>query len=46
MQEASGTLLLDVAHRRWSAEVADAAGIPMAWLPRLFEGPEICARIS
>jgi xylulokinase len=46
MQEASGTLLLDVTHRRWSQEVAEAAGIPMAWLPRLFEGPEICARIS
>jgi len=46
MQEASGTLLLDVTHRRWSREVADAAGIPMAWLPRLFEGPEICARVS
>ena len=46
MQEASGTLLLDVTHRRWSEEVADAAGIPMEWLPRLFEGPEICARVS
>jgi xylulokinase len=46
LQEASGTLLLDVANRRWSAEVADAAGIPMPWLPKLFEGPEICARIS
>ena len=46
MQEASGTLLLDVSHRRWSTEVAEAAGIPLAWLPRLFEGPEICARIS
>jgi xylulokinase len=46
MQEASGTLLLDVANRRWSVEVAEAAGIPMEWLPRLFEGPEICARIS
>jgi xylulokinase len=46
MQEASGTLLLDVAHRRWSQEVAEAAEIPMSWLPRLFEGPEICARIS
>jgi len=46
MQEASGTLLLDVAHRRWSTEMADAAGIPLAWLPELFEGPEICARIS
>jgi len=46
MQEASGTLLLDVANRRWSTEVAEAAGIPMEWLPRLFEGPEVCARIS
>jgi len=46
MQEASGTLLLDVANRRWSAEMAEAAGVPMSWLPRLFEGPEICARIS
>jgi xylulokinase len=46
MQEASGTLLLDVTHRRWSAEMADVAGIPLYWLPRLFEGPEICARIS
>jgi len=46
MQEASGTLLLDVAHRRWSEEVAEAADIPMSWLPTLFEGPEVCARIS
>ena len=46
MQEASGTLLLDVAHRRWSTEVAEAAGIPMEWLPKLYEGPEICARVS
>jgi xylulokinase len=46
MQEASGTLLLDVAHRRWSEEMAEAAGIPMAWLPALFEGPEICAQVS
>ena len=46
MQEASGTLLLDVTHRLWSREVAEAAGIPMDWLPELFEGPEICGRIS
>jgi xylulokinase len=46
VQEASGTLLLDVAHRRWSSEVAKAAGIPEAWLPQLFESPEVCARIS
>src|SRR4051812_36562742 len=46
VQEASGTLLLDVTHRRWSREVAEAAGIPMAWLPTVYESPEICARIS
>jgi len=46
VQEASGTLLLDVAHRRWSKEVAEAAGIPDAWLPQLFESPEVCAKIS
>ena len=46
VHEASGTLLLDVAHRRWSAEVARVAGIPESWLPELFESPEICAKIS
>ena len=46
VQEASGTLLLDVAHRRWSSEVARIAGIPENWLPDLFESQEICAKIS
>src|SRR5271170_5009280 len=46
VQEASGTLLLDVAHRRWSSEVARVAGIPESWLPELFESPEVCAKIS
>jgi xylulokinase len=46
MQEASGTLLLDVTHRRWSSEVAGIAGIPESWLPELYEGPEICAHLS
>ncbi len=46
VQEASGTLLLDVTHRRWSREVAEAAGIPETWLPQVYESPEVCARIS
>jgi xylulokinase len=46
IQEASGTLLLDVTHRRWSREVAEAAGIDMSLLPKVYESPEICARIS
>jgi xylulokinase len=46
VQEASGTLLLDVTNRRWSKEVAEAAGIDESWLPNLYESPEMCARIS
>ena len=46
VHEASGTLLLDVTNRRWSEEMADRAGIPLAWLPPLYESPEICARIN
>ena len=46
VQEASGTLLLDVTHRRWSKEVAEAAGIPLEWLPKVYESPEVCAQIS
>ncbi|MFT4111936.1 xylulokinase [Silvibacterium sp.] len=46
VHEASGTLLLDVANRRWSKEVAQGAGIPESWLPELFESPEICAKVS
>jgi xylulokinase len=39
--DASGTLLLDVARRRWSGEVLDALGLDPAWLPRLLESPEV-----
>ena len=46
VQEASGTLLLDVANRRWSSEVARISGIPESWLPQLFESPDVCAKIS
>ena len=39
--DASGTLLLDVAGRRWSDEVLDALEIPLAWLPPVLESPAI-----
>src|SRR5262245_52014955 len=32
--DASGTLLFDVAQRRWSDEVLDALGVERAWLPK------------
>jgi xylulokinase len=46
MADASGTLLLDVANRRWSTEMAKAAGIDPSTLPPLFESPDVCAKIS
>jgi xylulokinase len=44
--DASGTLLLDVARRRWSGAILDALVLDATWLPRVFEGPEVCARVS
>jgi xylulokinase len=46
VQEASGTLLLDVTNRRWSSEVARISGISESWLPEVFESPDVCAHIS
>jgi xylulokinase len=39
--DASGTLLFDVARRRWSDEVCDALEIPLEWLPAAFESTEV-----
>jgi len=39
--DASGTLLFDVAARRWSDEVLDVLDLLPEWLPRVFESTEI-----
>ncbi len=39
--EASGTLLFDVAGRRWSDEVCDALEVPLEWLPPAHESTAI-----
>jgi xylulokinase len=39
--DASGTLLFDVANRRWSDEVLAALEIPPEWLPPVYESTEI-----
>jgi xylulokinase len=44
--DASGTMLLDVAERRWSEEVLAALDIPLAWLPPALESPEISGRFA
>jgi xylulokinase len=46
LADASGTLLLDVAHRTWSAEILSSVQMDSAFLPKLYESPEICARVS
>jgi xylulokinase len=44
--DASGTVLLDVQHRRWSVEMLAALDIPRTWLPEVHESPVVSARIS
>ena len=39
--DASGTLLFDVARRRWSQEMLEALELDAAWLPRALESPEV-----
>ena len=41
VSDASGTLWLDVAGRRWSAEMLAATGLSVAQMPKLYEGVEV-----
>jgi xylulokinase len=40
VSDASGTLLLDVARRSWSSELAEAFEVDPGWLPAAHESPE------
>jgi xylulokinase len=44
--DASGTLLFDVARRRWSEEVVSALEIDPAWLPTALESPDVSGRTA
>ncbi len=46
MADASGTLLLDVANRRWSSEVLSKSDIHIGLLPKLYESPQVCGKVS
>jgi xylulokinase len=46
VSDASGTLLFDVANRRWSEAVLDELDIPSEWLPRALESPEVSGHTS
>ena len=44
--DASGTLLFDVAERRFSTAVLEALEVPEAWMPRSLESPEISGQTA
>lgn len=44
--DGAGTLLIDLKRRDWSSNVLDALEIPRAWLPQLYEGPEITGHLT
>ncbi len=44
--DASGTLLFDVARRRWSDEVLEALELPHDWFPPVLESPDLAGRAS
>jgi len=46
LADASGTLLLDVSHRRWSHEMLQASELDERLLPSLHESPAVCGKIS
>jgi len=43
--DAAGTLLLDLRARDWSDEILKRLDIPRAWLPRVYEGPEVTGKL-
>lgn len=44
--DASGTLLLDVAHRRWSAEMLALCGVKPEQMPKLFESYQVVGTVK
>ena len=46
MSDASGTLWLDIANRRWSEEMLAATGLDLGHMPRLVEGSAPSASLS
>jgi len=44
--DASGTLLLDVEHKRWSKEMLDLCGVREEQMPRLFESYEAVGTLT
>lgn len=46
VSDASGTSLFNVAKRCWADEMLEGCGIPGAWMPRVYESPEVTGRVT
>lgn len=46
MADGAGTALMNVAKREWSTEVLNTLGIPVEWMPQLYEGTEVTSIVS
>jgi xylulokinase len=46
LADGAGTLLVNLRQRAWSTEVLAALELPAAWLPPLFEGPQITGHVT
>ncbi len=46
VSDASGTLLLDVANRRWSKPTLDALGLDLSLLPTVFESEDVTGKLT
>lgn len=44
--DAAGTLLLDLIKRDWSEDILKALDIPLSWLPKVHEGPDVTGHVS
>ncbi|MBL8231202.1 MAG: xylulokinase [Bryobacterales bacterium] len=46
VSDASGTSLFDVVNRCWSKEMCAAVGVPLDWLPKVYESPEVTGALT
>ncbi len=44
--DGAGTILFDLKERDWSTELLDILEIPLAWLPKTYEGPEVTGKVT
>lgn len=44
--DGAGTVLFDLKRRDWSPEILAALGIPQAWMPPTYEGPEFTGQVT